>query len=130
MVNLKCATYAKPICPDFVIDIFAEDTKAPTIFNCPSDIHSSVEEGLAASQVSWNEPKAKDESGNVTLMVQTHVPTDSFMVGSTTVVYLFQDASHNSAVCSFVVRLNSGEYCQQLYGYSLILAISFYDMNL
>ena len=89
--------------------LFAEDTKAPTILKCPSGILTTVEEGSGTSPVFWIEPEVEDESGNTTLIVQTHVPGDTFVIGSTSVVYLFEDMSHNNAVCSFVVRLDSGK---------------------
>ena len=80
--------------------------------NCPtSEITSEIEDSSdSATTVSWTEPTAVDESGNVTLVVKTHSAGQMFRVGSTTVMYMFADSSNNIASCTFVVTINHGKH--------------------
>ncbi|XP_072046397.1 hyalin-like [Amphiura filiformis] len=93
----------------FDILINQVDTFAPTIFDCPSDISTSMELGSSGQIVSWREPSAYDESGNATLLYKTHKPGDTFTLGSTTITYLFSDSSNNLASCSFDVTINTDD---------------------
>ena len=90
--------------------ISEEDTIPPTIMSCPStEITSKItdnsDSAATVMTVSWIEPTAVDESGNVTLLVKTHSSGQIFKVGSTTVMYLFADSSNNIASCSFDVTV-------------------------
>ena len=85
------------------------DTSPPHILNCPSNIESTTEVGFTGQIITWNEPRAVDTSGNVTLLVKTHSSGGSFNDGSTTVFYMFEDSSHNIAVCSFIIRITTGK---------------------
>ena len=78
--------------------------------DCPSDISSNIEMGSEGNTVRWKEPSAIDLSGNVSLLLQTHSPGDLFTIGSSNVIYMFDDFSHNTAVCSFVVSIKPGKY--------------------
>ncbi|XP_072046222.1 hyalin-like [Amphiura filiformis] len=92
----------------FHVTLNTVDTKPPQILGCPSDVFASVELGsFVATIISWKEPKANDESGNVTLLIQTHVPGTQFGIGTTTVTYLFADTSKNMATCKFDVDVES-----------------------
>ena len=77
--------------------------------NCPSDTFIDIEIGSGDTSVSWLEPSAYDESGNVTLLVKTNSPGDRFGIGTTTVTYLFADPSNNMASCDFKITAQSGE---------------------
>ena len=92
----------------FLFPSQAEDTGAPVIMKCPS--FGIVETSDSATTVSWVEPTAVDDSGNVTLLMKTHSSGDTFPVGLTTVIYVFADSSNNIASCTFVVRVSRGLY--------------------
>ena len=87
----------------------AEDTVAPTITDCPPDVIVNVEEGSLSAQVSWDEPSATDASGDVTVLLKTHLSGDKFGIGSNTVFYIFADQAKNMAFCSFSVQVISGK---------------------
>lgn len=55
--------------------------------------------------MSWIEPSAVDDSGEVKLKQSSHKSGDTFHIGSTSVSYVFTDASNNTATCNFVVIL-------------------------
>ncbi|XP_070570291.1 uncharacterized protein [Ptychodera flava] len=80
-----------------------EDTEPPVITNCPSDI-TVIDSGNNGEQVSWVEPDATDNSGNVYL-TSTHQPGATFTAGSTVVVYTASDDAGNNAMCSFTVTV-------------------------
>ena len=92
--------------------ISEKDTIPPTITSCPSSEINSKIMGASdiATTVSWIEPSASDESGNVTLIVKTHSSGQMFKVGSTTVMYMFADSSNNIASCTFGVTVSRGKY--------------------
>ena len=85
------------------------DTTPPTIHSCPSDIVTTVEVGTPNTHVSWNAPSATDLSGNVSIILQSHFPGDSFAAGKTTVTYVFADYSGNTDTCAFNVGVNEGK---------------------
>ena len=88
----------------------------PVIMSCPSDIFTNIEIefGSAEIPVSWSEPSAVDESGNVTLLVKTNSPGDRFGIGTSTVTYLFADPSNNMASCEFKITVQSSEYFESI----------------
>ena len=85
------------------------DTTPPHIYKCPPDKTITVELGEDGSSYSWPQPYARDDSGNVTLVRQTHRPGFVFGFGYTTVTYVFADLSGNQATCDFVVTVESGK---------------------
>ncbi|XP_072051443.1 hyalin-like [Amphiura filiformis] len=92
---------------NFSIVVNTEDTVAPTITNCPSDIIGKVEEGSISAPVSWEEPSAMDASGNVKLLVKTHQSGERFGIGANTVFYIFADPTNNMAFCTFSIKINA-----------------------
>ncbi|XP_072018798.1 hyalin-like isoform X2 [Amphiura filiformis] len=84
------------------------DTQPPTIFNCPNDIIRTVPSGQTSIAVSWIEPTATDDSGQVPNPIFTHAPNSVFDIGTTQVIYIFTDASNNRATCTFNVQLSGG----------------------
>ena len=88
--------------------ISEEDTTPPRILNCPSSETTSkiADSSDSAIAVSWTEPTAVDESGNVKLLMNTHSPGQMFRIGSTMVMYLFTDSSNNIASCTFDVTVS------------------------
>lgn len=61
--------------------------------------------------VFWEEPMATDLSGEVTLVSRSHAPGSFFIVGVTTVTYVFADPSGNEYECSFNITVVTGEEC-------------------
>ncbi|XP_072045211.1 hyalin-like isoform X2 [Amphiura filiformis] len=94
---------------NFSVVVNTEDTIAPTITYCPSNVVAKVEEGSMSAQVSWKEPSAMDASGNATLLVKTHQSGEKFGIGANTVMYIFADNSNNMAFCTFSIEVNSGD---------------------
>ncbi|XP_033640824.1 hyalin-like [Asterias rubens] len=77
------------------------DTTIPVISGCPSGAS-----GVLSTQgaiVSWVEPTATDNDGQVVDVSRSHAPSTAFSVGSTTVTYVFTDTAGNEAICSFDV---------------------------
>ena len=90
-------------------DCFIVDSTAPLINECPSDIHTTLELGVAETAlVNWNEPSATDQSGTPQRS-RSHSPNTHFPIGVTTVRYSFTDARYNTAVCTFDVIVEAGE---------------------
>lgn len=84
-------------------DVVVKDQTSPLVSNCPQDIE--VMAGASCGQVvSWTPPIFTDNCGAPTI-VSTHNPNDTFVVGSTTVVYTATDASGNSTTCEFIISV-------------------------
>ena len=79
------------------------------ISNCPQSIQEDVSLGTTSRIVTWVEPTATDDSGNLPSVIQSHRPGQLFSVGTTQVTYTFRDQSGNEAVCSFTVTGNLSE---------------------
>ncbi len=80
------------------------DPEAPTITRLPANIVQATDPGSITASVSWTEPTADDNSGQVTL-TSSHVPGGIFPVGDTEVTYTAVDSSGNDATESFVVTI-------------------------
>ena len=84
----------------------------PVISGCPRDKTVIYELGERGVLPSWLEPRATDNSGYSILNRKSgflYQPGFLLTEGSTTVSYVFSDASGNEAVCSFVVTASVGE---------------------
>ena len=57
--------------------------------------------------VPWTEPTAIDNSGMIPTVTQSHQSGDSFNIGTTQVIYTFEDMAGNQAQCSFTVTLGN-----------------------
>ena len=68
-----------------------------------------VDPSAAGANVTYTEPTATDNSGNVILYYQTKSSGDFFDVGETTVNYYFRDSSRNSVRCEFTVTVQKGK---------------------
>uniref|UniRef100_UPI00248FCC6E HYR domain-containing protein n=1 Tax=Aquimarina aggregata TaxID=1642818 RepID=UPI00248FCC6E len=92
--------------------ITINDTQAPIIQNCPSNISKPSNLGICSTMVSWTEPSATDNcsnSGNI-VWTKSHSPGDTFPVGTTTVTYIATDeAGNNSLTCSFDILVEDLE---------------------
>ncbi|KAJ8017526.1 Hyalin [Holothuria leucospilota] len=93
----------------FCVTVQPIDTVPPTISNCPQQVISvTIELGQSTGVAVWTEPTATDLSGSSTLSSRTAAPGDDFVIGQTTVVYTFVDASNNMATCVFTVNVETG----------------------
>ncbi|PSK90054.1 beta strand repeat-containing protein [Taibaiella chishuiensis] len=88
--------------------VTVNDTEAPVLSNCPSDV--AVNTGVGATSCSaaatWTEPGATDNcvSSAHLIWTKSHTPGSVFPVGTTQVTYTATDSSGNvSTVCSFNV---------------------------
>ncbi|XP_030829083.1 mucin-17 isoform X7 [Strongylocentrotus purpuratus] len=91
----------------FTVTISAVDTTPPTV-NCINNVAQTVQLGTGSTQVFFTEPTAFDISGQTSLVTRTSAPGDSFPVGTTSVTYIFTDASGNNAQpCTFNVVINA-----------------------
>ena len=92
----------------YFVFLLEEDTVAPIIDGCPDDQFAIIELGLASAVVTFVEPTATDVSGTATLVTRSNAPGDSYPVGMTTVLYIFQDPTGNAATCSFLITVTTG----------------------
>lgn len=83
-------------------DIVVEDVEPPFI-NCPADI--SVTTMGADAPVSWA-ISAFDNCG-IADSTNTHNSGDIFPLGTTTVLYIFSDATGNASTCDFDVTVSN-----------------------
>lgn len=80
------------------------DVEAPVILNIPADITEILDSSSSTVVVTWTEPSAIDNSGEVTL-TSSHASGSAFPVGDTTVTYTAVDGSSNEKTQSFNVRI-------------------------
>ena len=80
----------------------------PVIQNCPEDMTVFVSDGSGFVSVSWIEPTAFDAESPPVELFQTHLPGETFVLGTTTVQYLFNDRLGNRAICAFDVTVQPG----------------------
>jgi len=88
--------------------VTVKDREKPVFTYCPSDIgKTKVSTTGTTEAVSWNEPTFKDNSGQVTLVHQTHKPGDMFPVGPINLVrYTIRDNSGNEQNCEFHIKID------------------------
>lgn len=87
--------------------VTVNDTQAPTINGCPSNMTLSNTTNQCSRVVSWTVPTVSDNCSGATI-AQTAGPGpgSTFPVGSTTIAYLATDASGNTATCQFTITIN------------------------
>ncbi|MEO5975891.1 MAG: HYR domain-containing protein [Chryseolinea sp.] len=85
-------------------NVKVKDANAPVIKDCPHDI--TVEASLlpGSESVVWTPPTATDDCSVLTL-TSTAEPGTLFKIGTTPVIYTVEDASGNTASCSFKVNV-------------------------
>jgi PKD repeat protein len=86
------------------------DQQPPFFSNCPSNISVSAPIGTDGTQVSWAEPIASDNCGNVQVS-QSHQSGSFFPCGTTTVTYTAFDLWGNVGFCQFTVNVNCPPAC-------------------
>ncbi len=80
------------------------DNEDPMIASMPADMTLSAEAGLCSSVASWVAPTSSDNC-EVAGMTSTHMPGDSFAVGTTEVTYTTMDIHGNEISASFLVTV-------------------------
>ena len=70
----------------------------------PSDINDVLGSSSSTVTLTWTEPTASDNSGNVTL-TSDYSPGDMFSVGTTTVTYTAADGYPNVVTDSFTITI-------------------------
>src|SRR5690554_196038 len=89
-------------------DVTVNDTEAPVIVDCPTDITVNNDLGSCDAVVTWTAPTFTDNCTGTTL-TSTHNSGDTFPFGTTTVTYTATDAAGNVQTCSFEVTVNDTE---------------------
>jgi len=85
------------------------DDEDPTL-ECPAPINVNVDAGICGAVVEFTTPEGFDNSGNVTVtQIAGPVSGEVFPVGTTTVTFQVEDASGNTATCSFDVTVTDNE---------------------
>jgi len=87
-------------------DVTVEDKEDPVI-TCPADITVPFDVGGCDADVDWNVLLSDNCTANITS--STHDSGDTFEFGTTTVTYIAEDASGNTATCSFDVTVEDNE---------------------
>jgi hypothetical protein len=87
----------------FVVTV--RDQTPPVLSACPGNINVGNTPNACGANVSWTPPTASDNCGTVVLTTN-HNPGAFFGIGQTNVVYTATDASGNTAVCTFSIRVN------------------------
>src|SRR5690554_4287114 len=89
-------------------EVTVNDTEAPVIVDCPTDITQSNDAGSCDAVVTWTAPTFTDNCTG-TILTSTHEPGDVFPIGTTTVTYTATDAAGNIQTCSFDVVITDNE---------------------
>jgi hypothetical protein len=84
------------------------DIEDPTIAGMPADMTVSAEAGLCSGTASWAAPTSSDNCG-IAGLTSTHMPGDSFAVGTTEVIYTTTDIHGNESSLSFFVTVTDDE---------------------
>ena len=78
------------------------DIEKPTINNFPNNTYLEAEKNKRYITVNWDEPKAADNSGHITL-ISTHQSGYQFPTGQTDVTYIAFDSSKNQVSMTFSI---------------------------
>lgn len=77
----------------------------PQILSCPGDVFRTAPAGAVTLSVTWDEPQATDDNGEV-VTIASSTSGDLFVVGTTTsIIYTFMDNAGQTSVCLFNVRI-------------------------
>lgn len=84
------------------------DSQAPRVIKCPDDITKELPPSQENVMVVWEEPEVVDNSGEVSLILQSNQSGSKFGLGETDVVYIWQDEAKNTAQCKFKIQIIQG----------------------
>ncbi|MGB1070301.1 MAG: HYR domain-containing protein [Planctomycetota bacterium] len=87
---------------NFVVTV--NDNESPALNNMPADITLNSEAGLCSAVVTWAEPQPSDNCA-IDASGSSHLPGDTFLVGTTEVTYSTTDIHGNSISASFNVTV-------------------------
>ncbi|KAI9557484.1 hypothetical protein GHT06_017312 [Daphnia sinensis] len=96
------ATEYTAIC-SFVLEV--RDREAPTVKNCPHDIHVRLSSLEPYANAPWTEPVFNDNIA-VTHVIKSKEPNSLFALGEHVVSYTASDAAGNTARCQFTVHVS------------------------
>jgi gliding motility-associated-like protein len=96
-------------CDQATVTITINDTQAPTIANCPTNIALTNDPGVCGAVVSWAPLLITDNCDTSLNIVQTHYSGQVFPIGVTTVSYTVTDDAGNVSVCSFNIEVSDDE---------------------
>ena len=92
------------------------DDENPTTTGTPSAMTTTTDANVATAAVTWTDPTASDNSGDVTLTSDSSSGSN-FPIGTTTVTFTATDPSGNMATDSFTITVtgktesSKGEVC-------------------
>ncbi|XP_077984041.1 sushi, von Willebrand factor type A, EGF and pentraxin domain-containing protein 1-like [Glandiceps talaboti] len=95
-----------------------KDTEPPKLRNCPGDIVRTTDLHKATARISWNPPKATDNTGvepTVTTFPRKIKPPHWFQVGDTEVTYIAMDDEDLVSTCRFTVTVKDQEPPQVIF---------------
>ncbi len=98
----------------YLFKVIGSDTTPPVVTFCPENIVQDTAIGSTSAIVTWEEPRAMDNSGIPPVVTRTHESGTRFDVGETRVTYTFTDESSNRNTCSFLVTVRVGKYLETL----------------
>ena len=87
--------------------VVGQDTTPPTVSGCPDPLSFNVAMGTTAMVVTWTEPTVTDNSGVTPAITRSHMPGESFPLGTTMVLYSYTDMAGNVATCSFTITIGN-----------------------
>ncbi|XP_041480192.1 uncharacterized protein LOC121427594 isoform X25 [Lytechinus variegatus] len=102
-VSVDVETQTVSEAPTTVIPSTPSPDQEPPVIECPDDVTAETDPGAAYGFVSWTNPTATDNSGDVTVEVD-FVP-GQLPIGSRNVTATATDSSGNSAQCVFVATV-------------------------
>ncbi|XP_071490407.1 hyalin-like [Diadema antillarum] len=91
-----------------VFTITVSDDEVPSIVNCSSGVTNTTLPGQASGVAYWMDPAIDDNSGMFTSNSSSD-PGDSFVIGSTEVVYTARDTAGNENNCTFSITIIDAE---------------------
>jgi hypothetical protein len=103
--NLGCSLLDEVCLSTAAANLCSPDTQPPVFSSCPSN--QSILTGGTSATATWVAPVATDACGPGVNVVGSQVSGAAFAVGATTVTYTATDAALNSAICSFIINVQS-----------------------
>lgn len=108
---MTCKNHIYKRC-DFNVLLSVDPT--PPVCTPPQDISRTIPLGSGTTSITWTEPRATDNCGQVTLQSRTHEPGDQFGRGTTSVTYVFVDGSQNAVTCGFSITIIEGKFSSKM----------------
>lgn len=84
---------------------FVTDHEPPYFVSAPADIIRTADGDQPSAIITWDSPRAFDNSGRVVSQTQSHTSGYRFPTGETEVIYSATDPSGNVGTHSFIVLI-------------------------